>query len=162
MGRDRVGILALCENAFCASARSRDKRIFDLGFSGADFRDQAHRHRVVGFRIDQDEAAEVAVFLVALKRQRPIEGELAKADLVRGQMPDRRRLKRVEADACQARPDGGLRGGGASLDQQPAAGLQRGIRHPENLRVNLARGMRRCRRPRRSRRRARRRLRFAA
>ncbi len=59
----------------------------------------------VGDLVDQDEAAKVAVGLVGLERDRPVQREVADADLVELQRLGRQMLQRVDVDLVFQAPE---------------------------------------------------------
>ena len=100
---------------------------------GGDRAHDAERHGLVGQRIDQDEGAELAVFLIGRRHHRPVEAEGDLADLVHQENVGRAGFEGVDVDGVvEAAHRGGRRRGGEAR-HVATAGNQRPVGHPEDV-----------------------------
>src|SRR3546814_12905698 len=88
----------------------------------------------VGLAVDQDEAAQLAVVRIALEGDRPVQLEVATADLVERQLRRRQRSLRVDVDLVPDLRDACADCTGGGLEPVAAPGEQRLRAHPEQVR----------------------------
>ena len=107
--------------------------------------DHAGSDRGVGGAVDEDEGAGLPQHPVGIEGDGPVEGQVAKADLVRPQRSGGVVLHGVDVDAVAQGGDLGGGGGGAGLQQILPLRQQRLVGHPQQMGVELvAAGWRRA------------------
>ena len=114
---------------------------------------QAGTDRDVGQLVDDDEAAGVAVVGVRVERDRPVEADVAHADLVELERRRREMIEVVDVDPVLRVADRGADGAGADLHQVRPPGQHRVLVHPDDVGLELVGDLGGRRRRRRSRRR---------